>query len=260
MTTGNPVVSALLNFAFYVNLASSSFTVVDDKPGNSSKSQWMDQLVHNIPIALGDGGYVDNSGIAQSISAGAEIVVALNGGIWDLFTDSPASLQSRAFAAPRTIFAETYEQALLQQQQNMRFLNLSGSETILTGIGYSTIEATTVDAESFGIKAGKRITLHVVIFSPKQSPFKIDFDNYSQFSAEILAVIKHPTNTQGVKDLRQRFSGNFSESIPDFTCCNKQGWLSCGSGIYKRPVNLVHPWTNISHCCPENATLPLPCR
>mmetsp|Transcript_23866 Transcript_23866/g.38039 ORF Transcript_23866/g.38039 Transcript_23866/m.38039 type:complete len:589 (-) Transcript_23866:56-1822(-) len=206
MMTHNSAVGALLNFALYIDTATSSFRAVDVPPNTQTQTEWVDQVVKQTPMELADGGYVDDSGVALAIAAGATQVIALNDAVPDLFTNAPWSLQSVGFGSTRKIFQDDYKEAMQRKSKSEVKLTLSGSERILKELSYGSYEVTTIEDKYFGIEAGKTVTIHFVMFNPRMEPWVFDFDDYADFAAEIAAALKNPVNANGTLAIKGFFS------------------------------------------------------
>jgi hypothetical protein len=209
-----------VDFATWVSNATGGRTYevakdVHDAAWLTNGSNFKD-FASNSVVALVDGGYTDNTGVAWAVSAGSTEVVALINGfssMGPLFADGPKeSGICPACTLYFNVFAETMDDA---QAQYTAFDNLtlaSDDFEYVTAIKLGTIETTTVDCKWFGIKAGTRVTVHMLSVETQDlnigGSFTFNnFYDYATFVQEIVTTLASADNAPVVQDaLSQWFS------------------------------------------------------
>jgi len=155
-----------------------------------------------------DGGYTDNTGIAHNVAAGSSEIISfldlnawnqLDGLFW-LFQGGPpsatyAGLQFDYFQ----IFEETADYAMQRYIQS-EVLDCPPS-SFLTNITVTSLNATTVQNDWFGVTAGRSVELTVVgVWSPLTIGEFADFQNYNALLQEIVSCVTAEQNAGVVRD------------------------------------------------------------
>jgi hypothetical protein len=169
---------------------------------NKSVDDFAKAAVHGVV----DGGYSDNTGIANAVAAGAdEVVVLVNSNAAGI-----ASMQyvNVLFAGgsvppqvPKALFPvfERPTAAELQAQiNNFHKLDLAGSK-LLKFISVGTVTATTTDNIYFGIQGSRKVTIHIINVGGALSiGYFQNFANYATFTQEIVSVMLAKENADFV--------------------------------------------------------------
>jgi len=156
-----------------------------------------------------DGGYTDDTSIAQAIASGANEVVAFLHNktnvdpFVNLFSGGKRSIEKGG--VPRLffpIFAEdaAYAQAEVDALARLVLPPNADGRPCLEGIAIGTIKATTAASEWFGIEAGRMVTIKVVaVTSSLGIGFFEDFSDYAALAQEIIGTLILPQNGPEVK-------------------------------------------------------------
>jgi len=155
--------------------------------------------------AVVDGGMGDNTGIGGAVANGAtEIVVMLDtfDSLWSMFAgwEFTESVLPPANTCPfcdvnHKAFAEDYNDVTKQFKQTAWHLaQPSGSKAGLADVYVGTIEATTVRNKYLGIRAGRRIVMHVVGAETKLGVGGYDYKDFSEMVSQVARTFQLPAN------------------------------------------------------------------
>lgn len=172
---------------------------------NKSVDDFAKAAVHGVI----DGGYSDNTGIANAVASGVgEVVVILNSNatgitsLPDVLALFPGGANGSEFQ-PKVLYPvfESPTSADLQSQINsFHNLDLGGSE-FLRFISVGTVIATTADNFYFGIQGSRAVTLHIInIGSALSIGLFENFANYATVIQEIVSVMLAKENAGFVLD------------------------------------------------------------
>jgi len=143
---------------------------IDDCFANATKFQ---EVVQGSTTAIVDGGYTDNTGVSNAVSAGATEVVSFLQwyDIQNLFQDDQSfGTDGTSMVAVQVWFRVFAEPAAEVLQQSNGYDSMTGkafkalqipstTSGLLLNFTFGTIKATTVDCPWFGIKAGIPVTI-----------------------------------------------------------------------------------------------------
>lgn len=172
---------------------------------NKSVDAFAKAAVHGVI----DGGYSDNTGIANAVAAGAEeVVVFVNNKATGIATlpdvmglFAGGECPRRCEFTPKALFPvfESPTAAQLQSQiNNFHNLDLAGSK-FLKFISVGTVTATTADNSYFGIQGSRKVTLHIINVGAALSiGYFENFANYATFTQEIVSVMLAKQNAEFV--------------------------------------------------------------
>jgi len=172
---------------------------------NKSVDDFAKAAVHGVI----DGGYSDNTGIANAVAAGAgEVVVFVNNNatgvaslpdVMGLFKGGGCPMSCEF--TPKALYPvfESPTAAELQTQiNNFHNLDLAGSK-FLKFISVGTVTATTTDNSYFGIQGSQHVTLHIINVGGALSiGYFENFANYATFTQEIVSVLLAKKNADFV--------------------------------------------------------------
>jgi hypothetical protein len=156
-----------------------------------------------------DGGYSDNTGIANAVAAGAnEVVVFINSNstgatslpdVMGLFAGGACPMGCTFTPkALYPVFQSPTAAELKEQIKGFHNLDLAGSK-LLKFISVGTVTATTADNQYFGIQGSRPITVHIVNVGGALSiGYFENFANYATFTQEIVSVILAKVNDEFV--------------------------------------------------------------
>eukprot|EP00930_Biecheleria_cincta_P048885 TRINITY_DN34141_c0_g1_i1.p1 TRINITY_DN34141_c0_g1~~TRINITY_DN34141_c0_g1_i1.p1 ORF type:complete len:684 (-),score=59.55 TRINITY_DN34141_c0_g1_i1:171-2159(-) len=175
-----------------------------------------DSYAYSQVQGLVDGAYTDNTGIAWAIASGAtEVVCIMNSeslmsGIFYLFAGAPAQWGAGFIKLLYyNIFEESEASAKDQYQDFPRLEQPGGTSKFVKGIAYGTWETTTVENKWFGIKAGIKVTLHVLSVEAVGVSMAdlTDFYYYGTLVNEITSTFAYAPNKDAVNEILCKFYG-----------------------------------------------------
>lgn len=151
-----------------------------------------------------DGGYTDDTGLANVVAAGAnEVVLLLDSSsstssfhIELLCKDGPPpampdALHSAIFETPASTVNMSWPSLQTLALQNTQFLK---------NVAFGSFNLTTADNSLYGVSAGRPITIHVVQISGDVTIGVLeDIDNYNTYVQEIIQTLVAAENAELVK-------------------------------------------------------------
>ncbi|CAK8990911.1 Uncharacterized protein SCF082_LOCUS2436 [Durusdinium trenchii] len=199
----------LLNLATYFSLSKTSYERANEIRANSGKvtgDKWVNQASKAGMLTLADGGLVDNTAVAQLVTAGVhDVVVFVStestdswGGLGTLFQGAkPADIFTYA-----PIFEAKADDALANLTSAMSSLELDSGLEFVQGIRFGTLEATTAAQPLYGLQAGERVRLHVVQTAASIGLASSNWHNFATVVGEINAQFHRPANAAKVASLK----------------------------------------------------------
>jgi len=252
-STLNGDLSSWAGSASHARGLSQAFSVVDDQIYRSKRvtQKSFDGLVSNAVLCTIDGGFTDETGIANAVAAGAtELVVIQNmtedeepSRIFELFGNTdrshceckprfiagrdaamdsaglPGSASEKSGVMKFPIFAESEEAAREQWESISASGSLSipdGSDSQLIGMVVGTMTATTANQKYFGISSNDtQIRMHIVLVNTKlNSGSIVDFHDYSTLAQEIVSTLQSDANRTLVEKTVLPFFLDLAPSCP----------------------------------------------
>jgi hypothetical protein len=146
-----------------------------------------------------DGGYTDDTGLANVVAAGAtEVLVLLdsNSSISStsmelLFQDGPAPTTPGSSSSP--VFQESASY-VRDAWQGFHKLDVTGTQ-FLTAVAVGTLSATTTDNKQFGTTAGTSVTINVMQLCGEVTiGFFENVDNYNTYAQEVIQTLSSEAN------------------------------------------------------------------
>jgi len=172
---------------------------------NASVDEFAKAAVHGVI----DGGYSDNTGIANAVAAGAdEVVVVVNSAatgltslpdVMGLFAGGGCPMGCEFTPkALYPVFESPTASELQTQINNFHNMDLANSK-LLKFISVGTVTATTADNSYFGVSRSRQITIHIINVGGALSiGYFENFANYATFTQEIVTVLLAKKNADFV--------------------------------------------------------------
>jgi hypothetical protein len=186
---------------------------------NASVDEFAKAAVHGVI----DGGYSDNTGIANAVAAGAiDVVVIVNNNATgfadvDILALFPGGgCQMSCQLSPEVlypVFESPTSAEVRSQMNNFQSLDVADSQ-FLKFMSVGTVTATTTDNSYFGVQGSQTVTLHIINVGAALSIGYFEaFANYATFAQEIVAAILAKKNSEFVsKRIMPLFLGSDEKS------------------------------------------------
>ena len=153
-----------------------------------------------------DGGYTDNSGIANAVAAGAGTVTAVTNSnataaLSYLFKDGPhGSEPYQDLASLFPVFASPTAAVAGAAFGQFARLKLPPGSRYLTEVAFGTLPVVTATNVAWGLTAGRRVTLHVISVSSSLSIGEFEaFTHYDALVQELALALVAGENAQAVE-------------------------------------------------------------
>lgn len=166
-----------------------------------------------------DGGYTDDTGLANVVAAGAtEVLVLLDSdssvdssSMEMLFQDGPAPTTPGSTSSPAFQESASYVRDAFQ---GFHRLDVNGTQ-FLTVVAVGTIVGTTTDNKQFGITAGTSVTIHVMqLCGDVTIGFFENVDNYNTYAQDIIQTLSSEANAAYVKStILPMFTGSSNNLV-----------------------------------------------
>jgi len=175
--------------------------------GDEQTNKWLDQLVQQEVVQLGDGGYVDNTGLVSLVADGQDEVVVIidyqSGQIHSnykmLFQGWQAPDNFKGLLSSYPIFASDQEDAQ-KRLDNFQAHNIP-QRSKLRNIMFGTDHLITANQPVYGITAGKPVTLHTIMVESVLGAASFDFAGYGELATEVVGAITHESNREKVQTI-----------------------------------------------------------
>lgn len=169
----------------------------------------IDNLAAGAVHGVIDGGYSDGTALGTAVAAGAqEVLLVLNSAaecdaffLDILMKDGPPP---HDFLKPKVLYPLFETKASVVQAAWAAFpqLKLPNGTKFLKKLSAGTIHITTADNQYFGIKGGRKVTLHVVhACSDLDIGFLEKYVNFGYYSQEIILAINDADNKEFVNSI-----------------------------------------------------------
>lgn len=168
-----------------------------------------DEMVHDLAeynvMTVTDGGYVDNTAVSYILSNaqdGDSYTLILN----DKDTAKYQNIRGlfrgayHGLATYIPVFNEDQAYVTEQLKSIKKLKTMSGTKNLID-IQYGTIEANTIDAPDFGVTAGKRIKLNLIMVTSKMLIAPLHWDEMPILVAEIKETMSMSENKEQMQTI-----------------------------------------------------------